>query len=621
MQKLRAALALLVLFLFPIVVLALVVGLFSAVVLAAMQSHALGRGLAQLLLIPLVIGIIAAIREARRAKPQPAQGPELTRPGNPELWATVDQLAALARTAPPERIVVVHEVNAAVHQVGRQRELLLGLPILAGLTVGELRSVLAHELGHFAGGDTELSARTLRARSFLVAVRDNAGALIRWFFALYYLVFVRVSAASSRDVELRADRFSAEAAGPVVAASALHRIHGVAMAWDYVLENRVPMFEPAGARAPLHEAVVRTLHVHREAIERATEQELRDERPRWDATHPKTADRIGAFERMPVNATAHDDRPAMALLGGAGRQLADLEGDLLTHDWPLVGWNEVADRGVRSALPERMDRLILALQQEGAIAAATPSVLLRALREDPAAIGRRLVDDPDQALEAAQEAAVVVTQGVLARVPGVRAVFDEQDEVALVDAHGEVIETRKLAAEAATELLPQQLTAVGAVLDVPVDPAAVPLREPESVVLGALTMTIVKKPRRQMRDLLVCSDGLLFVPLRQSYWAKLGGAATKHNQRQRIEDLARRLPELRADPTNEWIPVDSIRMAQFRIVPPRLTINRVAGDPIVLSFADAFEEIPLLTEHSLGVLLGDRMVRGKQAARRLEHAG
>ena len=126
-------------------------------------------------------------------------------------------------------------------------------------------------------------------------------------------------------------------------------------------------------------------------------------------------------------------------------------------------------------------------------------------------------------------------------------------------------------------------------------------------------MTVVKKPKKQVRDLLVCSDGLLFVPVRQSWWAALSGANTKHNQRSRIEELARRLPELRADPANEWVPEGELASAQVRLVPPRVTLTRVDGVTIVLSFGDAFEEIPLLTEHALAVLLGDRMVSGKRA--------
>jgi Zn-dependent protease with chaperone function len=271
MSKLRAAVSLLVLFLFPVVVAALVIGVFFAIVMVAFAagSSALGRVLGQLIVVPLLIAIIAAIREARRARLQPVAGPQLLREEYPTLWATIVELARLANTEPPRRVVLIPEVNAAVRQVGAERELLLGLPLLAGLSVSELRSVLAHELGHFAGGDTALSARTYGAKTFLRAARDNAGSLFRWFFALYYRIFVWVSAASNRDLEARADRYSAQAAGPQAAASALIKLVQIDIAWNVVVEQRVSLFDQAGARAPLAEAVSTLMAAEAEGLQQA----------------------------------------------------------------------------------------------------------------------------------------------------------------------------------------------------------------------------------------------------------------------------------------------------------------------------------------------------------------
>jgi Zn-dependent protease with chaperone function len=611
MHSFRAALAVCVLMLFPFVVLALVVGLLLVVVLVGMQSSVAGRGLGQLLLVPLVIGIVAAVREAVRARPQPAEGPELTRSGHPELWRTLDQLADVVHTAPPERIVLTPEVNAGVYQIGPRRELVLGLPLLAGMTVGELRSVLAHELGHFAGGDTRLAARTLRARRFIVAARDNAGVFIKWFFALYYRVVVFASAASSRDVELRADRFSAEAAGPAVAAAALRKVTSVEVGWDFVLEHRVPMFDAAGARAPLHEAVARTLRVHDEEVRRATDARIAAEQLGWDDSHPPTAARIAAFEALPASALPADDRPATALLGGGPAGIAALEGELLTRPWPLSTWDDVVARAVAQALPERLDRLLLALHDEGALPAATPAALLQAVHDDPAALGAHLTDDPAQAPDIAAEAARIVTRGVLARTPGVRGALDDEDELVLRDASGSPIDTTTLAAEVATGTLAERLATLGGRVDLVVDPSSLPVDEPSSVVLGALTLTIVKKPRKQIRDLLVCSDGLLLVPVRVSYWSSLGGAHTKHNQRLRVEELARRIVELRADPANEWIAEEAVASAHLQLLPTKLTLLLTDGRRIEFGLSNEFQEIGLLTEHPLPALLGDRFRSGR----------
>lgn len=606
MSTLRAAVSLLVLLLFPLVVVALVVGLFFAVVMLAFAagSTALGRILAQVIVVPLLIAIFAAVREARRARVQPVAGPQLLREEYPTLWATILELARLARTEPPRRVVLIPEVNAAVHQVGSERELLLGLPLLAGLSVSELRSVLAHELGHFAGGDTALSARTYHARTFLRAARDNAGPLFRWFFALYYRIFVWVSAASNRDLEARADRYSAEAAGPQAAASALIKVVQLDLAWNHVVEQRVPLFDQAGARAPLAEAVSTLMAAEAEGLQQAAAQVLEQERPRWDDTHPRTQDRVAAFAALPAATVVSDDRPALTLLAD-GPSLAEAEGELLTEDWPLRSWDEVASAAARRMLPQRLNRLLLGLAEEDLIAEPTPVALLGALQADPQRIGARL--DEENPAEAAMEAAVVLTQGALATASGVQVVMDAADGLCLVDADRQLIKTRELAASAD---LAERLRSFGADLDVVVEESALEAPPVKPVVLGALTLTIVKKPRRQLRDMLVCSDGVLFVPVVLSKWEMATGGNTKNNQRRRVEELAGRLAQLRQDPANEWIPQEEIVAVAFRIIPTRLTLTRADGSAVVLLFTSDFEEIGLLVEHPLAALFGERLRRG-----------
>ncbi|HRL48951.1 MAG TPA: M48 family metallopeptidase [Propioniciclava sp.] len=366
MQKLRAGLELVVVLIFPIVVLAVLLGVVLAVVLAASVHGALGRIVAQLLFIPVVVGVIAAVRQALRARMEPTAGPALTREADPELWAVVDDLAQQAATATPDRIVLVSDANAEVLQAAGRRELLIGLPVFAALTVGELRAVLAHEMGHFAGGEAAANVRTLRARTFVKTMRDNSSILIRWFFSLYYRVAVWCTAATSRDLERRADGYSARAAGPQAAADAARAMTATSLVWDVVVEERVSLFEDAGRRAPLSEAVRHTLDAKAEDVGRAVTELLAEERPRWDSTHPRTADRIAAFEAMPASDVPRDDRPALALIGGPGVRLHRLEGELLRAAWPLATWDEVVAASL-PALGDRSDRLLLALHEDGAL--------------------------------------------------------------------------------------------------------------------------------------------------------------------------------------------------------------------------------------------------------------
>lgn len=175
------------LWLFPVVTVALLAAVVFVIVV--LEGENVGSGGTRLLLqwvaLPLAVAIGYGAWAAYKHRPEPAEGVDVTRDQHPDLWAEVDRLAASAQTEPPARIVIVPEVNAAVTEVAGSREMLIGLPLLATFTVGQLRAVLAHELGHYAGGDTAAAARTMRRRVLLQQMRERVGVLWRWFFTAY----------------------------------------------------------------------------------------------------------------------------------------------------------------------------------------------------------------------------------------------------------------------------------------------------------------------------------------------------------------------------------------------------------------------------------------------------
>ncbi len=79
MTKLRAALALLTLALFPVVVLALLAGLVLLGVKVAEVSGTAGVKIIGWLALPLVFAVGYAVRDVLRARPEPLAGPELSR--------------------------------------------------------------------------------------------------------------------------------------------------------------------------------------------------------------------------------------------------------------------------------------------------------------------------------------------------------------------------------------------------------------------------------------------------------------------------------------------------------------------------------------------------------------
>ena len=398
----------LVLWLFPLAVLALAAaaiwGLFA---LTATFSE--GRGfsiLGRILVAPLVFALFLGVRAALRYKAEPAEGIEVTAAEHPALWAEVNQLAALAQTEPPSRIVIVPEVNAAVTQAAGHRELLIGLPLLASFTRSQLRAVLAHELGHFAGGDTAASAAILRRIVLLDRVRDHAGWVWRWFFALYARLYAVAAGPASREAELRADDLSRQAAGVPAATSALRALVRTELAWDVVLESYVPLFPLAGRRASLGEALWRMLRANAHELEAATDAALTAEKTSAADTHPPLRDRIArmAQSQGAMASPADNDVPAVELLNGGAGWLTAAEGQLLAEDRPLASWDEVIARGVRQTVDSGADRLGAWLRTQRLGDGGLPSVL--ALIDDRSAGGlvNRLVGTGPEARQEAIEA-------------------------------------------------------------------------------------------------------------------------------------------------------------------------------------------------------------------------
>ena len=345
----------LVLWLFPVVVVVLI----AAVVVAAFTwggAFLDGDGfwpILQILAFPLIGAVFFGVRAAMAYKPEPAEGIELSPAEHPRLWAEIGELAAFAQTEPPTRIVIVGEVNAAVSESADQRELEIGLPLLATFTRGELRAVLAHELGHFAGGDTAESAKILRRLVFLHHVREKAGLLWRWLFTGYLQVFALAAGPAAREAELRADQLSVQAAGPETAAAAMRALVGVELTWQVLEDDYLSLFELAGRRASIREGMRSLLAANADRIEPAVARALAEERHRATDTHPPLRERIGRFEAAARAGgtgpapTTEANLPAYELLSGGGAWLDDAEGQLAIQLFPLSSWDDVIVRAMR----------------------------------------------------------------------------------------------------------------------------------------------------------------------------------------------------------------------------------------------------------------------------------
>ncbi|WP_217614289.1 M48 family metallopeptidase [Cellulomonas sp. GbtcB1] len=349
---LRAALSLVMLAGFYVVAVGLAVLLGWLSVLAFSTDHVRGAGYLAIFALVLVFGIVSALWKVARAKAAPPHGVEVPPQSAPELWTVVRELSAAAHTRAPDEIRLVPEVNAAVSEearllglVGGRRRMYLGVPLVQGLDVAMLRSVLAHELGHYSRNHTRLGPLAYRGRAVVMAtVQATAGSIVGWLLMGYAWLYMLVSAAVSRRQELEADEISVAVAGRAVAQQALREVEVVSAAWAHYTGVYVaPAFEVG--LAPAAPAFFGGF----DALLAARSDELADLRrqdpdatqSRWDS-HPSHAARIAAMDRMPDVHRARDTRRATLLVPGFPDAAAMVaEGSLRFEDRPRLDWPEL----------------------------------------------------------------------------------------------------------------------------------------------------------------------------------------------------------------------------------------------------------------------------------------
>ena len=276
----------------------------------------------------------------------------------PRLFALIDDEVDAAKEAPPERVYATLQVNAAVTEVGGGRVMEVGLPLMHMLSERELRSVIAHELGHYAGGDTRLGPWIYRTRetimrtvSRLTKANDDMWSrrLVRTPFIWYGNAFLRITNTISRRQEFAADARAALSAGRDAQVSALRRVHAYGAAFDgYWMNEVVPVLD-AKRRPPIGEGFRR--FIADDGVERTAkeilERELAEGTTSPYDSHPSLPERIAAVQELPAG-EPDASPPAISLVDdpeALERAILDkLLGDE-AGEFQAIAWDEVG-RGV-----------------------------------------------------------------------------------------------------------------------------------------------------------------------------------------------------------------------------------------------------------------------------------
>lgn len=304
--------------------------------------------------------MLSALRSANTQHPQDVIARRMTRAAEPALWAYVDGVAEKLGARKPDHILVGFEptffATAAPTRVPECDEALegetlyLSLPLMRLLTEGELRAVIAHELGHFRGRDTAFSLKFAPVFRRLIAaiialegedgradwITHAPGALVLRFMLE---AFDRNRSRISREREFAADKAAMEVAEPRGAGLALAKAVVYGMLWQKTRADNLNRLREGKISPNLSKVFERSAiyDVSHQALGDILSQVLNYVAPHPTDTHPPMADRYAALgfdaqQELTVEALTHvggSSAPLFKDLEARERELTVIEHKLV----------------------------------------------------------------------------------------------------------------------------------------------------------------------------------------------------------------------------------------------------------------------------------------------------
>jgi heat shock protein HtpX len=286
-----------------------------------------------------IFAIVGAFLILKSIVPRPdrflAPGPRLGPVEQPRLFAELRRVAAATGQEMPADVYLLLDVNAWVSQrggfmgIGSRRVMGVGLPLLQALDLGQLRGVIAHEFGHYHGGDMRIGPWIYQTRAALVRTLQDLSqhsSLLTVPFQWYATLFFRVTHAVSRHQELLADALAARVAGAPALGSGLRATYAAGLVFPMYLHADVDAVVTAGYLPPLAAGFSQVLERPEISckLEEAVEQEYKEGKQDPYDTHPPLRERLAALGVTPSGPALAAGERALSLLDG----LPTLERDL-----------------------------------------------------------------------------------------------------------------------------------------------------------------------------------------------------------------------------------------------------------------------------------------------------
>lgn len=281
-------------------------------------------------------------------------GTELKAEDQPELFGFLRETADEVGEKMPAHVYLVPDTNAWVTNrgglmgLGSKRIMGLGLPMLQGMTRAEMKSVIAHEFGHFTRDRSALGAFMYRMRETIGRALQKAEesaflAIYAWFWERFMLVTQKIS----RIQEYGADAVAARVVGSNAMISGFRKVNGINTAFDAFWNDEIHPVLRAGYRPDMSAgftAYLQSPFIVAYMQEEADRAHFTTPAHPFDS-HPSMANRILAVKDYPEKPLPEDNAPLISLL----RNRDALE-DAIYEEWlgfppanlDTIDWQEVA---------------------------------------------------------------------------------------------------------------------------------------------------------------------------------------------------------------------------------------------------------------------------------------
>src|SRR4051794_13002250 len=279
------------------------------------------------------------------------------------VWTEVHAAAAAVGARLPDRIFLVPGVTVFVRgptrlPPHRSTALGLGMGLLTVTRVGELRAVLAHELGHVGTVEGELHGVLVRGRISLLRLALETTGRVRRPVRAWAGWYARLVAGIWRGQELATDARAVELCGRDATAAGIEATALAGPVFDHLIERFTrPLWSAGRHPADLYGGLHTLLLTPGRAGEvRTLKAALLREPTSPYGTHPALGDRLAAITALPGARVPFDERPATLLLtdpATAERLLSERMGEAAAgQPTTPVSWADAA-AAVYGPAPER----------------------------------------------------------------------------------------------------------------------------------------------------------------------------------------------------------------------------------------------------------------------------